>query len=308
MYYPSSPLAEIRAAAPTATVTYADGADQAAAAALAHDSDLVIVFATQWAGEAFDVPLTLSDGQDALISSVAAANPRTVVVLETGGPVLLPWLGEVGAVLAAWYPGTAGGEAIADVLSGKVNPSGHLPASFPRSLDQLPHPAPPSAGDVRYVEGAAVGYKWYDKTGQTPLFAFGHGLSYTAFEFSNLTATRRGLHVRAAFTVRNTGARVGKAVPQVYVAGAGWEAPKRLAGFAKVQLAPGASQQVSVDIDPRLLAHWDEPRNVWRIAPGTYRLTLATAANQASFSAGQQVSLTLPELFYRPAAIGSKAK
>jgi beta-glucosidase len=278
MYYPSSPLAEIKRQAPRADVRFASGDDPAEAAALARNSDLVIVFATQWEGESFDVPLTLPDRQDMLIDLVAAANPKTIVVLETGGPVLTPWAGKVAGLLEAWYPGTEGGAAIADVLFGRVNPSGHLPATFPRSADQLPHPATPHPGDTTYTEGATVGYKWYDARGFEPEFAFGHGLSYTDFRMNGLTAAPAGRSISVTLNVANIGRRAGAAVPQIYVGGAGWEAPKRLAGWQKVSLAPGASRRVTVNVDPRMLATWDEATRSWRIAPGTYQVMLGASS------------------------------
>nr|WP_320407150.1 glycoside hydrolase family 3 C-terminal domain-containing protein [Sphingomonas hengshuiensis] len=240
MYYPSSPLDALRRAHPGAQIDFVDGKDAAAAASAARAADVAIVFATQWAGEAFDVSLSLKDGQDALIDTVASANPKTVVVLQSGGAVLTPWAPKVAAILSAWFPGTAGGEAIANVLTGKVNPSGHLPLSFPASLAELPHPAEPAKGDVQYTEGAAVGYKWYDLKGIQPAYAFGHGLSYTTFGYSALSAKASAKAITASFTVRNTGAVRGKAVAQLYAAGSGWEAPRRLVGFQKVDLAPAS--------------------------------------------------------------------
>lgn len=278
MYDPSSPLAEIQRQAPNATIRFASGDDPAEAVALARSSDVVLVFATQWEGESLDVPLTLPGRQDMLIDLVAAANPKTVVVLETGGPVLTPWADKVGGLLEAWYPGTEGGAAIANVLFGRVDPSGHLPATFPRGAEQLPHPAAPHPGDTSYTEGAAVGYKWYDVRGFEPQFAFGYGLSYTDFDMGGLRAVAAGPSIAATFTVRNTGRRAGAAVPQIYVGGAGWESPKRLGGWDKVSLAPGASRTVTVNIDPRLLATWDEGTHSWRIAPGTYQVMLGTSA------------------------------
>lgn len=292
MYYPSAPLAEIRRQAPGAIVTFDDGSDPVRAAALAKRSDVAIVFATQWAGEAFDVSLTLADGQDALIAGVAAANPRTVVVLETGGPVLMPWAASAGAILETWYPGTQGGAAIANLLFGRVAPAGRLPATFPASLDQLPNPRAPAKGDVRYTEGATVGYKWFDAKNLQPLYPFGHGLTYTDFAYEALAARATGGSVTARFRVRNTGKRDGAAVGQVYVAPAqgGWEAPKRLGGFAKAQLAPGAVRDVEVAIDPRLLATWDEAARQWRIAAGSYRVMLGASSRDIR----QSVTVTVP--------------
>ncbi len=289
MYYPSSPLAEIRKLAPAATVTFANGFDQNGAVRLARNSDVVIVFATQWAGEAFDVTMNLDGQQDQLIAAVASANPKTIVVLQTGAPILLPWADHVAAILEMWYPGTAGGEAIANLLFGKANPSGHLPATFPRSLTQLPRPNAPASGEVRYTEGAAVGYRWFDVKGHEPLFAFGHGLSYTTFAFSALTASSNKHSVSVSLSARNTGARAGMTVPQIYVAGEHWEAPKRLGGWQKVSLDPGASKAVTIPIDPRLLATFDASSNTWRIAAGTYRIMLGSSARDIH----DTVSITL---------------
>ena len=292
MYYPSSPMQELQRQVPGATVRYDDGGDPAAAAALARDSDVVIVFGTQWAGESFDVPMALDGQQDALIDAVASANRNTVVVLETGGPVAMPWIDKVGAVVEAWYPGSAGGAAIANVLTGKVNPSGRLPVTFPRGVDQLPDPAAPHSGDVVYREGATVGYKWFDAKALKPLFPFGHGLSYTQFASDGLKAGVANGTITASFTLRNRGAVAGATIGQIYIApvAGGWEAPKRLGGFVKVALAPGASRCVSVKVDPRLLATWDEAGHQWRIAGGTYRVMLAETATDVK----QTVTVSVP--------------
>jgi beta-glucosidase len=231
--------------------------------------------------------LSLPNKQDALIAAVAAANPRTVVVLETGGPVTMPWLPKVAAVLEAWYPGTSGGEAIAGVLFGEVNPSGHLPATFPASESQLPRPAldgyPEVADrrfDVEYREGAAVGYKWFDLKGLRPLFPFGHGLSYTEFALSDLVAGVKDGVLQASFSVRNVGKVAGKEVAQVYVSPVGvqWEAPKRLVGFRKVEVQPGGGAKASISVDPRLLAMYDSASKTWKVAKGDYKVILAADA------------------------------
>ena len=289
VYHPSSPLKALQAKNPGAQFVYDDGADPAAAAKAAAGADLVIVFAHQWAAESQDYSLTLADNQDALIDAVASANPKTAVVLETGGAVLMPWLPKVGAVVEAWYAGTSGGEAIARVLTGEVNPSGRLPVTFPQSADQLPRqtidcdPAKPEEFcDVNYdIEGAAVGYKWFDKKAQAPLFAFGHGLSYSTFGYSDLKTSVVGDKLTVSFTVKNTGKTAGKDVPQVYVgpkSGSGWEAPRRLAGFKKVDLAPGATTKVSVTVDPRLLATFDSKAKTWTIASGAYEVSLGASS------------------------------
>ncbi|WP_421738884.1 beta-glucosidase family protein [Caulobacter sp.] len=311
IYYPSSPLKALRKRFPNATITYADGTDPAAAAKLAAASDLTVVFADQWATESEDVPsLALPRNQDAMIAAVAAANARTVVVLETGGPVTMPWLAKVPAVLAAWYPGTSGGEAIARVLTGEVDASGRLPVTFPASEAQLPRPKldgdpkkPDDKFDVDYaIEGAAVGYKWYDLKKLEPLFPFGHGLSYSRFAYSDLKAQDNNGVLTVSFAVKNVGARAGKDVPQVYVSpkAGGWEAPQRLGGFKKVDLAPGASTTVTVTVDPRLLSVWDAKAHGWSIAAGDYAVSVG-ASSRAS-AATTTVSLKAQALPVGPLA------
>jgi len=305
-YHASSPLKALRTALPQAQISYVDGKDVAAAAAAARDADIAIVFGTQWTTEAQDVPdLSLPDGQDALISAVAAAQPRTVAVLETGGPVLMPWLGAVPAVVQAWYPGQRGGEAIANILTGRVNPSGRLPITFMAAASQAPRPAPvgldkltsleaqaaadpASAGKYRlasfpvdYVEGADVGYRWYEKKRQTPLFAFGHGLSYTSFTYRRPVVTG-GRTLSITFDVVNTGKRTGADVPQIYVAREGSGAPMRLAGFRRVVLKPGEVRRVTLTAEPRILADYDVKLPGWRIAGGTYRVALGRDATDRS--------------------------
>lgn len=310
IYYPSSPLKALQARYPGAKVVYDDGTDAARAAKLAAASDLAVVFADQWTTESWDVKdLNLPRDQDATIDAVASANKKTVVVLITGGPVVMPWLDKVGAVVEAWFPGTAGGEAIARVLSGEIDATGRLPVSFPKSVADLPRPKLDGVGkaegemfDVDYnVEGAAVGYKWYDLKKIEPLFPFGYGLSYTKFAYSNLTATAAGDKVTVSFDVKNVGGRAGKDVPQVYVApkAGGWEAPKRLAGFKKVSLAPGATQRVTLTVDPRLLATWDGKAHGWQIAAGQYDIALGASSRALSSTA--QVTLAARSLPVSPA-------
>ena len=292
VYHRSSPMGEL-AKLTKAKLSYNDGKDVAAAAKLAAGSDVVIVFANQWLAESFDADdLNLPHQQDALIAAIAKANPKTVVVLQTGGPVVMPWLNNVGAVLEAWYPGTSGGAAIARVLAGEVNPSGHLPATFPAAVSQLPRTV--IDGDAKTqdeniiekvatnynIEGAAIGYKWFDLKGLKPLFPFGYGLSYTSFALSDLSAKQAGNGVEVSFSVKNSGKRDGKAVGQVYVSpvAGGWEAPKRLGGWDKVDLKAGASGKATVQIDPRLLGVYDSASKTWKIAAGDYLVTLAESA------------------------------
>ena len=266
---PSSPLQAIRAKAPQATVQFDDGTDSARAAAVAASSQVAIVFVSQWESEGMDVPsLNFTDllnaipvNQDALVAAVAAANPHTIVVLENGGPKVMPWLNNVSAVLEAWYPGQRGAEAIANLLFGTVNPSGKLPLTFPASVADLPRPviATPSNGTtpfaLEYREGLGVGYKWYDTRGLTPLFPFGFGLSCTTFAFSNraLVDDLLSFHpnFRVTFDLRNTGTVAGAEVAQVYLglpASTG-EPPRRLVGWQKVFLEPGALQHVTIEVD-----------------------------------------------------------
>lgn len=284
--HPSSPLRAIEATATGATVSFDPGTDPAAAAAAAKGADVAIVFATHWLSEAYDArSLNLPDGQDALIAAVAAANPHTVVVLESGIPNAMPWLGEVGAVVEAWYPGSRGGEAIANILFGKVNPSGRLPITFPASEAQLPNPVLPGSQDgydpkmleIRYPEGSDVGYRWYARTGAKPLFPFGHGLSYTSFKYAGLKVTG-GKTVTASFSVTNTGARAGADTPQLYLGAGPTGRRQRLLGWSKVTLEPGETRTVTVSADPRLLANWDEKAHGWRVDPGAYEVFVGSDA------------------------------
>ena len=286
VYFPSSPLKALQARLPGAKIVYDEGTDPLAAAKLAKSADVVIVFANQWTAEMIDASIHLG-AQDTLISEVAKANANTVVVLENGGPVLMPWIKSVGAVVEAWFPGSEGGEAIANVLTGQVNPSGRLPVSFPVDESQLPRPVldgdpktPEVPFDVHYSEGATVGYKWFDKKGLNPLFPFGYGLSYTSFGYNQVKALAKNNRVTLTFSVTNTGKRAGKATPQVYMSpkAGGWEAPKRLVGFAKLDLKPGETKSASVTVDPRLLATFSSAAKGWTIAAGEYEVMLGASS------------------------------
>ena len=286
--HPPAPLDTIGGAVNKKTrVRFDPGDSIARAAALAKKSDLAIVFATQWMREGRDMmSLSLYAEQDALIEAVAAANPHTIVVLETGGPVLMPWLDKVQAVVEAWYPGNRGANAIAGILFGAVNPSGRLPISFPLGESQLPHPiitgqnpigqtirtiGTPTAYDVIYNEGAKVGYRWFEDQKTTPLFPFGYGLSYTTFSYDGLKVAGGGT-ITVNFDVHNTGTRQGKTVAQVYA-----KPPvgnTRLIGWSKVDLAPGETKHVTLTADPRLLARFDSDANMWRVADGDYAVRL----------------------------------
>lgn len=308
-WHGSSPLAAIRALAPAAQVSYLDGKDPAAAAMAARKADVALIFATQWRTEAEDIPdLTLPDGQDGLIAAVAAANPRTAVVIESGGAVKMPWLAKVGAVIEAWYPGQRGGEALAAILFGKVNPSGHLPLTFPRDEAQAPRPAPvglkamsgndaaSNAGSegaaaasfpVVYQEGADAGYRWYARQNAKPLFPFGFGLSYTRFGYSHLTVTGRATPT-IGFDITNLGQRAGADAPQIYVTVPGSSVP-RLAAFTRVMLMPGETRHVTLVAEPRVFSRWDDATAAWRLPAGRYNVRLAH--NVADAGITQEVML-----------------
>ncbi|HKZ09727.1 MAG TPA: glycoside hydrolase family 3 C-terminal domain-containing protein [Rhodanobacteraceae bacterium] len=305
IYQPSAPLATIERRA-HGKVNFANGKDIAEAAQLAARADVAVVFVEQWAAESFDLPsLALPGNQDALVEAVAKANPHTVVVLETNGPVGLPWLTRVGAILEAWYPGAAGGEAIARLLYGDVAPSGRLPVSWPRDESQLPRPEIPGAGlasiglpaqgkpaqDVDYdIEGADVGYRWYQHRNLEPLFPFGYGLTYTQFEYSAFEARVEHGRVTASFTVTNRGAREGVDVPQLYVTLPGADEVRRLAGWCRINLQPGQSAHLTVTADPRLLVNFDSRGQQWKRPAGAYLLQLGHSAG--SFQGEDKVALT----------------
>ncbi|WP_169807805.1 beta-glucosidase family protein [Actinomadura hibisca] len=303
VYHPSAPLDALRAALPDAAIDFHDGDDQEAAVAAARDADVAVVIAEQWSTEGRDQrDLSLPDGQDDLIAAIAAAAPRTVVVLETGGPVLMPWSRDVAAVVAAWYPGSEGGPAIADVLTGAVCPGGRLPVTFPQDTDQLPRPVlhdpagtASNPGEPRHgyfsedydIEGADIGYRWYERQGHTPLFPFGFGLSYTTFDHRDLEVSQDGQgRVRVEVTVTNTGPVTGTDTPQVYVTlpVAADARCSRLAGWARVRLDAGESRRVTIELEPRLLAVYDVLAPGWRTYPGDYRVDLRSDARTTLLS------------------------
>jgi beta-glucosidase len=293
IWFPTSPLKTIRAKAPGATVQFDSGADPAAAATLAKNSDVAIVYAYQWESEGMDLDsLSLPENQDELIAKVAAANPQTIVVIENGSPITMPWADQVDGILDAWYAGSRGAEAVANVIFGDVNPSAKLPVTFPKSEADLPHPTvvkPPKvtvdadhqgwkriaaglpAFQVTYDEGVKVGYKWYDAENKPVLFPFGYGLSYTTYSYSNLKVTP-GKNPRVTFTVTNTGNRAGAEVAEVYASlpAAAAEPPKRLVGFSKVKLNPKESKEVTVDVDAKYLSIFNMMHNAWQLVPGDY--------------------------------------
>ena len=246
--------------------------------------------------------LSLSGNQNDLIEKVATANPHTIVVLETGGPATMPWADQVSGILEAWYAGSSGAKAVANVLFGDVNPSAKLPITFPKSDADLPHTSivkPPEAsttkdGDpdawkkiaaglpafqITYDEGLKVGYKWYDAEHKQVLFPFGYGLSYTTYTYSNLKVTP-GKNVHVNFTVTNSGNRAGAEIAQVYAAlpAVAGEPPKRLVGWSKVKLNPGESREVTVEVDQQYLSVFNVDQSTWQLIPGDYEFLVGDSS------------------------------
>jgi beta-glucosidase len=295
VWFPTSPLKSMRARAPQMNIAFDPGTELNSAASAAKAADVALVFVHQWESEGMDLEsLALAGHQDVLVAKVAAANPHTIVVIESGGPVLMPWAGQVAGIVEAWFPGSRGAEALARILFGDVNPSAKLPLTFPKSDADLPHPhivQPPPASredwskpdmaerwpkgmppfQVTYDEGLKVGYKWYDAEKKEVLFPFGYGLSYTSYKYSDLKVTP-GDTVQVSFTVANTGNREGAEIAQVYAslpAGAG-EPPKRLVGWSRIKLAAGESKPATVEVEPKFLSIFDTQKNGWTRMPGEY--------------------------------------
>jgi len=303
VYFPSSPLRYIREqAAVGARIDYDAGDDLARAEKVAATADVAIVFVTQWMSEGQDAAtLSLPDQQDALVEAIAAANPNTIVVLETGGPVKMPWAASVKAIVESWYPGIGGGEAIANVLFGRVNASGKLPVTFAASESDLPHPhvtgltertgnngaSAATARDqprdfaVDYnVEGMGVGYRWFQQKKLQPQFPFGFGLSYTRFDYSNLKVADEAKSV--SFELRNTGARAGDEIAEVYVTlpDAAGEPFRKLVGWKRVALAAGASQTVEVPLDPLYLSIYSTSKKGWTRPGGEFLIEVGGSSAQ----------------------------
>jgi beta-glucosidase len=284
-WFPSSPLHELQEALPDTTFRFDPGLYPADAAEIARRCDVAVVFVSKLESEGYDSPdLTLPLGQDALVEAVAAANSNTVVVLETGNPSSMPWRHQVSAVLQAWYPGQAGGRAIAEVLTGAVNPSGRLPITFPASTDDLPRPHLAGFGDpfgtphsIEYHEGAEVGYRWFAAQGIRPMYPFGFGRSYTTFDYEDLDV-QGGDTLVASVTVTNTGARTGADVVQLYLELAAGETRRRLLGFERVELDAGESRRVTIVTDARLAARYDLEAGQWFLAGGDYSVFVGTDA------------------------------
>ena len=288
----------------------------AAVSAAKSASVAVVVVSDDTESEAMDrLSLNLPSAQDELISAVAAANPRTVVVVNAGAPVAMPWLPSVAGVVDTWYPGQTSGTALASVLFGQTDPGGHLPVTFPASLSQVPASTtaqfPGNGSTVQYSEGVDVGYRWYDAKDTTPLFPFGFGLSYTRFAFSNLSVSRPVTDgtqdVRVSAVVTNVGHRPGSEVAQLYLgdpSGTG-EPPRQLAGFQRVSLAPGASARVSFEVSPQAMSWWSDPASGWTQTAGRYQVYVGDSSAltglplQGSFSmaatpGARQVTVSAP--------------
>src|SRR5271170_7455988 len=312
VWFPTSPLKALQAKLPNAKIDFDPGTDPQSAANLAKSADLAIVFADQWLAEDMDVPsLSLPNNQDALIEQVAAANLHTIVLLETGTAVTMPWIDKVASVVETWYAGSSGHKALANVLVGDVNPAGKLPLSFPKSEADLPHPDAPKipsesqvrAGDVadngapaanasahagyavHYDEGPEVGYKWYEAQNKKPLFPFGFGLSYTTYAYSDLSVDSAAKTAR--FTVKNTGKRTGTEIAQVYgrLPRGSDESFKRLVGWKRIMLAPGESQTVTVAIVDRVLKTFEEGKNDWNLPRGEYQVLAGSSSDNTPLTA-----------------------
>ncbi|MFD8707949.1 glycoside hydrolase family 3 C-terminal domain-containing protein [Kitasatospora sp. NPDC059648] len=283
-----TPRQGIAARAGSATeVRYHPGDDPNAAASVATGADAAVVVVGDQETEGADRgSLDLAPADDALIRAVAKANPHTVVVLNTGGPVTMPWLDSVPAVVEAWYPGEQSGAALADVLFGDADPGGRLPVTFPTSASATPiqdrAQYPGADGTYHYTERLGTGYRWYDASGTAPLFPFGHGLSYTAFDYAGLTVTGPDPagRVRVGFDLTNRGARTGTEVPQLYLTfpSTAGEPPQQLKAFDKVTLAPGGTAHVELPLDRSAFALWDQGVHGWGVPGGRYGLTVGSSS------------------------------
>ena len=304
LYMPSAPLTAIQTRFPSAEVGFDDGTNPERAAAAAAQADVVIVFAEQLMAENHDAKnLDLPGAQNTLIDAIADANDNTVVVLQIGNPVVMPWLDKVKSVMAVWYSGNLGGAAIARAIAGDVNPSGRLPITFPASLEQLPNPELPGRKlveqsgfgiydtelpdlklEVIYPEGSDVGYRWFESRQHETLFPFGFGLSYTRFTADQLVITGDS----ATFRVRNVGSRPGRYVAQLYLTSRNNTTMRRLVAFDSIQLDAGEEKRVSLQLEPRVSAEWADGR--WQIEGGQYQYALGDNARDL----GPAVTVTRP--------------
>jgi beta-glucosidase len=273
-------------------------AEHSAESALAAKDDAAVVcvgFQPATESEGFDRTFDLPAGQKELIEAVVRANPRTIVVINSGGAVdMNGWVDQAAAVLQAWYPGQEGGQAVADLLFGVANPSGKLPASFERHWGDSSADAnyPGSDGKVFYKEGIFVGYRQFDRSDVKPLFPFGYGLSYTTFAYDGIRLDQQGTNVRVHFSVKNTGARSGAEVAEVYVQEMTPKVPrplKELKGFARVNLRPGAAQDVQVDLDRSAFSYYDAVAHAWKVDPGEFRILVGSSAADIHLTASLRI-------------------
>ncbi|HTV83346.1 MAG TPA: glycoside hydrolase family 3 C-terminal domain-containing protein [Acidobacteriaceae bacterium] len=310
VWFPDSPERYIRRQDPGADIQFSEGTDVQSAAALAAKSQIAIVFVQQWMSEGMDCPtIELPRNQDALVEAVAKANPHTIVVIESGGPVAMPWVDQVEGIVEAWFPGIGGAQSLANILFGDVDPSGRLPITFPKDDAQLPRPQVPGmniaapgslpengfhrqeAFDVNYnIEGARVGYKWFESQHETPLFPFGYGLSYTTYSFSGLSVDE--VQHTATLTVTNTGSRVGAEVAQVYAilpASTGENMYKRLVGWDRVTLGPGESKTVTFPMNQLTLSIFNVKKNAFEMVPGDYTIVAGSSSSDTPLHATMHV-------------------
>jgi beta-glucosidase len=303
--YYDAPLAGITRRAGGVSVSYSTGtgSDLSQAVQFAQQADIAIVCVGQQTGEGNDrTNFALPSDQDSLVSQVAAVNPHTIVVIYEGAETLMPWIGQVAAVVVAWYPGQEGANALASVLFGDVNPSGKLPVSFPAAADQIPTSTqsqyPGVNLQVTYSEGLQMGYRWYDSQNVTPLFPFGYGMSYTTFGYNNLSVSPVSAsgQVTVGFDLSNTGSRAGAEAPQLYLgfpSGAG-EPPKQLKGFKKVNLAPGASAHVTFNLGWEDLARWDSNAHAWTVPQGAFQVLVGASSRDIRLTGSFTVSGSVP--------------
>ena len=304
-----SPLTAIQARGASSgdVVTYADGTATGDAVAAAAGADVAVAFICDLESEGLDradmnanlLPASNSPvDENALVSAVAAVNPNTIVVIQAGGPVAMPWIDHVKGVLDNWYPGQTDGLSIAPILFGDVDPSGHLPDTFPVKLSDGPlrsqaqYPGVSEKGDSVgphsiYSEGLLVGYRWYEAKGIKPLFPFGYGLSYTTFGFSGLRVRSSAGGAQVSFTLTNTGQQPGADVAQVYVGdpGSTGEPPRQLKGFSRIELSPGESRRVSISLPEVSFAHWDTAAHTWKVSRGDYRIYVGDSSANLPLSA-----------------------
>ena len=302
------PLTGIQdAVGPNVTVTYTAGDDNGTtdipeAVAAAKAATDAIIYVNLPEGEESDLTsLDLSAADETMIADVAAANPNTIVVINSGGPVVMPWLNDVAGVFENWYGGGETGAATAALIFGKVDPSGKLPVTFPVSLSQVPAQTtaqwPGTATGVVYSEGVDIGYRWYQSQNITPLFPFGYGLSYTKFAFSNLSVGAFNANGQATVTatITNTGSVAGADVAQMYVGdpAASDDPPEQLKGFQRVTLSPGASATVTFPLNIHDLASWSSTANAWEAQAGSYSIKVGDSSASLPLSGSTSLAQTL---------------